>query len=119
MKVYWISFVNAVLLMVLGAWAYWVSDTPSLTALIPVFAGVLLLALNPGLKKEKKLEAHLAVLLTLLVTIGLFKPLLAAWDRADAPAVARVALMLLSSVVALIAFIQNFRAVRKARKEKG
>src|SRR5690554_7757091 len=78
MKVYWISFVNAILLMVLGAWAYLVSDTPSLTALIPVFAGVLLLALNPGLKKEKKLEAHLAVLLTLLVTIGLFKPLLAA-----------------------------------------
>src|SRR5690554_7550081 len=82
MKVYWISFVNAILLMVLGAWAYLVSDTPSLTALIPVFAGVLLLALNPGLKKEKKLEAHLAVLLTLLVTIGLFKPLLAAWGRA-------------------------------------
>lgn len=118
MKVYWISFVNAILLMVLGAWAYLVSDTPSLTALIPVFAGVLLLALNPGLKKEKKLEAHLAVLLTLLVTIGLFKPLLAAWGRADAPAVARVVLMLLSSVAALLAFVKNFRDVRKARKEQ-
>src|SRR5690554_6578418 len=116
MKVYWISFVNAVLLMVLGAWAYWVSDTPSLTALIPVFAGVLLLALNPGLKKEKKLEAHLAVVLTLLVTLGLIKPLLASWERADPTALARVLVMLLSSIWALFAFIRNFRAVRKARK---
>ncbi len=93
-----------------------ISDTPSVTALIPVFFGILILALNPGVKKEKKWASHVAVILTVLVTIGLFMPLTAAMGRDDMAAVTRVLVMLLSSVVALVYFVKSFVDIRRARK---
>ena len=110
------SLVNAILLIVLGIWGYVVGG--SLTALIPVIFGVILLILNPGVKKEAMVPAHLAVLLTLIVTIALVKPLSAAWARSDGAAIFRTALMFSSSVLALICFIKSFRDVRRARKLK-
>lgn len=108
------SLVNAVLLVVLGVWGYVVGG--SITALIPVVFGVILLLLYPGVKKEAMVPAHIAVLLTLIVAIALFKPLSAAWIRSDGPAIFRTALMFTSSVLALICFIKSFRDVRRARK---
>jgi hypothetical protein len=116
MKVYKVSLVNALLLMGLGIWAYVASDTPSVTALIPVFFGILILALNPGLKKEKKLPSHLVFILTVLVTIGLYMPLSAALGRDDMAALTRVAIMMLSSIVAIIVFVKSFIDIRRARK---
>ncbi|MCA1745298.1 MAG: hypothetical protein LC643_06270 [Bacteroidales bacterium] len=102
--------------MSLGIWAYMVSETPSVTALIPFIFGVLLLALNPGVKKEHKLASHLAVLLTILVTIGLFMPLTAALGRDDMAALARVLVMLLSSIAAIVWFVKSFIDIRRARR---
>lgn len=117
MKVYKVSFVNALVLMGLGLWAYLASDTPSVTALIPFFFGILILALNPGVKNEKKVQSHLAVILTLLVTIGLVMPLMAALERDDMAALTRVIVMMLSSIVAMVWFIKSFIDVRRARRE--
>jgi hypothetical protein len=116
MKAYKVSLVNALVLMGLGIWAYVASDTPSVTALIPVFFGILILALNPGLKNEKKVPAHLVFMFTLLVTIGLIMPLTAAIGRDDMAALTRVVIMMLSSMVALIWFVKSFIDIRKARK---
>ena len=51
MKPHKISFVNAVTLISFGLWGY-VDVDYSPTALIPVVFGVIILALNSGLKKE-------------------------------------------------------------------
>lgn len=110
------SLVNALLLVVLGIWGYVVGG--SITALIPVVFGVILLILYPGVKKEAMVPAHIAVLLTLIVAIALLKPLGAAFDRSDGPAIFRTALMFTSSVLALICFIKSFKDVRRARKLK-
>ncbi|GAO28457.1 hypothetical protein [Geofilum rubicundum] len=117
MKVYQISLVNAILLMGLGIWGYTASDSPSVTALIPFVFGVLILALNPGVKNEKKGPSHLAVILTLLVTIGLVMPLTAAIGRDDMAALIRVVVMMLSSILAIVWFVKSFRDIRRARKE--
>ena len=111
---YLAALVNAILLVVLGIWGYIAGG--SLTALIPVVFGVILLILFPGVKKEAMVPAHIAVLLTLIVAVALFKPLGAAWVRSDGPAIFRTALMLISSVLALVSFIKSFRDVRRARK---
>ena len=79
------SLVNALLLVVLGIWGYVVGG--SITALIPVVFGVILLILYPGVKKEAMVPAHIAVLLTLIIVIALLKPLGAAFDRSDGPAI--------------------------------
>jgi hypothetical protein len=120
MKAHTASLVNALILMGFGLWAFLepksVGETASKTPLIPVVFGVLLLALYPGVKKENKIAAHIAVLLTLLILGGLVKPLLGALDRNNGLAIMRVVVMMVSTVVALIFFIKSFIDVRRARK---
>lgn len=115
MKAHLASLIHAVALIGLGGYGYLSSDTPSVTALIPVVFGVLLLAMNNGVKKENKVIAHIAVLLTLLIIIGLVKPLMGAMSRGDSAAVARVATMLVLGVLAMVSFVRSFIAARKAR----
>ena len=116
MKAHVASLVNAVVLIGFGLWGYLGSETPSKTALIPVVFGVVLLFLYRGVKKENKIVAHIAVLLTLLILGGLVKPLTAAIGREDGMAIMRVSVMLLTTVVALVFFIKSFIDVRRARK---
>ncbi|MEM9143862.1 MAG: hypothetical protein AAGA86_12815 [Bacteroidota bacterium] len=118
MKAYTASFFNAVILIVLSAWGYFSSDTPSMTALIPAIVGVLLLLCNRGVKRENKVIAHIAVVLTLLILIGLIKPLMGAMGRDDNPAIARVVVMLLSTIIALVYFVKSFIDARKARQNE-
>ena len=114
MKTHMISFINALILIALGLWAYFGSDSASFTALIPVAVGVVLVLLNPALRKEKKLESHIVVALTFLVLLGLIKPLLGSLEREDTLAITRVLIMMASTVIALIYFIRSFIAARKS-----
>ncbi len=114
MKPYLINFINALVLIILGSWAYFTSLTPSVTALIPVFGGVVLLAVTPGFKKGNKVLAHIAVVLTLVLLFGLIKPLTGAVGRADALGIARVVVMMLSSLASLIIFVKSFIDVRRS-----
>ena len=115
MKANTISLINAILLISLSIWGYLSSETPSITALIPTVFGILLMLLNKGVKNENKVAAHLAVLLTLLVILGLIKPLLGSVERKDYPAIIRVNIMLLSSILAMVYFIKSFIETRKKR----
>ena len=114
MKAHTASLMNALILIGFGLWAYLGSEAPSKTALIPVGFGVVLLGLYQGVKKENKIVAHIAVLLTLLILGGLVKPLLGALDR-NGLAIMRVLVMMASTVVALFFFIKSFGDVRRAR----
>lgn len=116
MKAHVASLLNALILIGFGLWAYWGSGSPSKTALIPVVFGAVILSLYRGVKKENKIVAHIAVLLTLLILGGLVKPLTAAIGRDDGLAIGRVSVMMVSTVVALVCFIKSFVDVRRARK---
>ena len=59
--------------------------------------------------------AHAAVLLTLVILVGLVKPLTAAIGREDSMAVMRVSVMIISTLVALFFYIKSFVDVRRAR----
>jgi len=116
MQAYTANLINAIVLVAMGAWGYLGSDTPSVTALIPVVFGLILIALSGGVKKENKVIAHIAVVLTLLALLGnIGKPLMRALSENDTMATIRVGLMVLASAYAMFAFIQSFRAARKAR----
>ena len=115
MKAHTASLINAVVLIALSAWGYFSSDTPSVTALIPGFIGVLLLALNGGVKKENKVIAHIAVVLTLVALVGLIKPLMGDKAASDNMAMMRILLMMASTVFAIIFFIKSFIDARKNR----
>ena len=109
MKPFIANLINAIILIALSSWGYFASQTPSMTALIPTFIGVVLLICTPGVKNENKVIAHVAVLLTFVVLVGLIKPLLGALEREDTAATIRVCIMILSTVIAMITFIRNFK----------
>lgn len=113
MKPYLANLMNALSLIGLSFWGYLSSETPSITALIPLFIGIILLILTPGVRKQNKMVAHIAVFLTLVVLTGLIKPLLGVFERWDTTAILRVCIMVLSSIVAMVAFILNFIAAKK------
>jgi len=113
MKPYIINFLNAIVLISLGSWAYFSSDHPSVTALIPVFAGIILIGITPGFKKGNRVPAHIAVVLTLLILLGFIKPLTGAIGRSDALGIARVSIMIITSFTAMIFFIRSFIDARR------
>lgn len=115
MKSHLALLLNAILLILLGSWAYLASDDPSITALIPVFAGIILLLLFKGVKAGNKIAGHIAVVVTFLILAGLIKPLLGALDRADDMAISRVGIMMLSSLYSLIIFVREFIRVRRSK----
>ena len=118
MKAHTASLINAVLLIVLPLWGYLSSETPSKTALIPAGIGIILLAMNPGVKKENKVIAHIAVLLTLLILIALIKPLMGAVGRGDGLAILRLAAMIVSTALAMVFFVKSFIDARKRREKE-
>ncbi len=108
-----ISLVNAVILIAMGLWGYFGAADPSKTAFIPVVLGVVLLLLNPGLRKHNKLIAHIAVVITFLILIALIMPLKGAIGRSDNMAIYRVAAMMASCVLAMIVFVKSFIDARR------
>jgi len=115
MKPYIANLLFAILLISMSLWGYLTSDNPSFTALIPTFAGVILLALTPPMKKENKTIAHIVVVLTLLLIIALIKPLTAAFGRTDNMAIMRVIFMMGWGVVAAGIYIKSFVDARRRK----
>ena len=113
MKTSTASLLNAIILISMGLWGYFESESKAITALIPVIIGTILLLVNKGVKNENKALAHVAVLLTFLILLGLVKPLLGAFERENTYAIIRVLLMIISSLWAMISFIKSFISARK------
>ncbi|MEM9221045.1 MAG: hypothetical protein AAGB11_01405 [Pseudomonadota bacterium] len=109
------SLINAVLLIALSAWGYFSSQAPSMTALIPALFGVLLLLCYPGVKAQNKIVAHVAVVLTVVIVVALIMPLQAAIGRSDGTAMARIGIMLISSLFAVVFFVKSFIDARRAK----
>ncbi|MAR26049.1 MAG: hypothetical protein CMC50_01290 [Flavobacteriaceae bacterium] len=110
------NLLNSIVLIAVGGWGYFDGDGKSITALIPVIFGVVLLLCNSGIKKQNKVIAHIAVLVTFICLLGLFMPLNGAIERGNDTAVVRVSAMIVSSLTALIFFIKSFIENRKASK---
>ena len=115
MKAYKVSLINAILLIVLPLWGYLSSETPSLTALIPAFMGVVLLGLNFGVKKENKVIAHIAVLFTLLILVGLAQALIGAIGRGNILPIVRIVVMIISTLLAIVFFVKSFIDAKRLR----
>ena len=115
MKPFQINLINALVLIGLGLWAYLTADKASPTALIPVGFGAIFLIATPLFRKDNKVVAHIIVLLTLLLIVALFMPLMSRIKAEDTLGIARVATMIGVSTIAMIIYIKSFIDARKAR----
>ena len=109
------NFVNALALIIFGTAAYFASSVSSLTAFIPVVAGVILILLNGGVKAGKKVPGHIAVILTIIILAGLVKPVIGAYRRGDDLVLTMILVMFITGLLALLAFIKEFIQVRKEK----
>ncbi len=117
MKAHTANLLNASVLIIMSAWGYYASETPSMTALIPAIIGGILLLSNGGVKKENKVIAHIAVLATFIGLLGLGMAMKGVIGRgADPMAMFRVGAMIVTSIIAMVFFIKSFRDARIARE---
>ena len=105
------NLINSISLIAIGGWGYFSGS--SMTALIPVVFGVILLLCNNGIKKENKIIAHVAVLATFICLLGLFMPLMGAIERGDNLGIIRVTIMTLTCAMAIVTFVQSFIKARR------
>tara|TARA_Y100001954_G_C15749397_1_gene572852 strand:- start:110 stop:481 length:372 start_codon:yes stop_codon:yes gene_type:complete len=122
MKTYQANLINGLTLIFMPLWAYLTyegtAEKPeqSITALIPLFLGIILFLCNNGIKKENKVIAHIAVVVTLIALLGLFMPLKAAIAEDRTLSLVRVAIMLFTGMLAMITFVRSFIANRKSKQ---
>ncbi len=118
MKAHTASLINAISLIALGIWSYIGSGKPSPTALIPVIIGFILLLTYNGLKQENKNIAHIAAMLTMIMFFTLFKPLIGVINREDNWGLLRVAIMQITTILAIIYLVKSFIDARKRRAKQ-
>ena len=104
------NLINSLSLMFIGLWGYFEVVSP--TALIPVVFGVILLLCTKGLKKQNKLIAHIAVLLTLFILLALIFMRLPKSLDSGGIGLIRVIIMILTSIFSMIYFVKSFIANR-------
>ena len=122
MKTYQANLINSLTLILMPLWAYLTyegtAEKPeqSITALIPLFLGTILFLCNNGIKKENKVIAHIAVVVTFIALLGLFMPLKAAIAEDRTLSLVRVTIMLFTGMLAMITFVRSFIANRKSKQ---
>ena len=111
MNAYKANLINSISLIVLGVWGY--VEVSSITALIPTAFGAILLACSSGIKKQNKIIAHIAVLLTMLILFALLGMRLPKSLESGGIGLFRVLFMCGTSLLAMIYFVKSFIAARK------
>lgn len=112
------SLINAISLIIMGAWGHFGTLNPPNTAFIAVFVGVILMVLNNGIQYENKVISHIAVVLTLVILVILVEPFTDKLNAGDHMGVFRNGLMMTTSLFAMVMFMKSFRAARKARQAR-
>ena len=105
------NIINSLSLIFIGLWGY--LEVVSPTALIPVVFGVILLLCTNGLKKQNKLIAHIAVLLTLVILLALIFMRLPKSLDSGGVGLIRVIFMILTSIFSMVYFVKSFIVNRK------
>ena len=105
------NIINSLSLIFIGLWGYLELISP--TALIPVIFGVVLLLCTKGLKKQNKLIAHIAVLLTLFILLALIFMRLPKSLDSGGIGLIRVIIMILTSIFSMVYFVKSFISNRK------
>lgn len=108
MNIYRIMIANAIVLIGLGIYGYFISGSP--TALIAPGIGVILLILSFPVKNENKTAAHIAVVVTLVAALMFFVTGIIRGNII-------IIIMAVFTAIALFMYIMDFMK-RKQEREK-
>ncbi len=98
------TIVLGIILIILGLVSFFGTGMQSVTALIPTFFGLLILALGFLARKEsaRKMAMHIAIVLGLLGLIGTFPGLIKLFPLLTGAVVARPAAVISQTIMALL-----------------
>ncbi len=111
MNAYKANLLNSLTLIIIGFWGYF--ESSSVTALIPVVFGFVLLACSKGVKNQNKIIAHVAVLFTLIILLALVGMILPKSIDSGGIGLVRVLVMISTSALAMIYFVKSFIEARR------
>ncbi len=111
MNPYKANLLNSLSLIIIGFWGYF--ESSSVTALIPVVFGFVLLACSKGVKNQNKIIAHVAVLFTLIILLALVGMRLPKSIGSGGIVLVRVLVMISTSALAMIYFVKSFIEARR------
>jgi len=111
MNPYKANLLNSLTLIIVGFWGYF--ESSSVTALIPVVFGFVLLACSKGVKNQNKIIAHVAVLFTLIILLALVGMRLPKSIDSGGIGLVRVLVMISTSALAMIYFVKSFIEARR------
>ena len=111
MNPYKANLLNSLSLIIIGFLGYF--ESSSVTALIPVVFGFVLLACSKGVKNQNKIIAHVAVLFTLIILLALVGMRLPKSIGSGGIGLVRVLVMISTSALAMIYFVKSFIEARK------
>lgn len=118
MKAHSANLINSISLVIIGLWDFVAIGGVASSNLIPVVAGVILLFLYAGIKKEDKIIAHIAVVITLLVVLSLIKPLIESIEGGNITPLIRSLILILTGLLAMAYFVKSFVDARRNRKSE-
>ena len=108
MSITQIVFAQSAVLIAMGAWGYFGSETPSVTALIPVLIGLLIGGL--GLKvADSRTIAYVLIGVSILTIIALAMPLKGAISRENIMAIIRISIMILMTGASLFFLFKELK----------
>ncbi len=120
MKAAQANLLNAIVLIAAGLYGYFLILTPegkhAPTALIPAAFGLLFLVLQKGVASSNKIISHVVVTLTFVLLIICTSRFLKIEEWGAKKYIFLACIV--SSVIAMIAFIGSFIEARKARQQK-
>ena len=116
------TIVLGIILIILGLISFFITGMQSVTALIPTFFGLLILALGFLARKEsaRKMAIHIAMGLGLLGLIGTFSGLINLFALIGGTEVARPAAVIAQAIVAVLCIVYLILGIRsfiEARKK--
>ena len=111
MNAYKANLLNSIVLITIGLWGYF--ESSSVTALIPVVFGFILILCSKGVRSQNKIIAHVAVLLTLVILLSLAGMRLPKSIDSGGLSLLRVLLMISTSTLAMIFYVKSFIDARK------
>jgi hypothetical protein len=104
-----VTLINAIVLVALGLWGYLAKSEPTTDAtLIPMAFGLVFGIALPLYQEENRLISYLFLVLTLLLTIALWIPMVRAYQAEQTSELIRLSLMVLSCCLALFYYLVAF-----------
>lgn len=112
MSVHTVHLVNALTLMALSFFTYIASQNSSGYDLVPLFFGVVLLALNNGVKYGLKGQTRAAAMLSGVCGLSLISYLLTSLGGDDVWRTVKISVMLITSIAAAYQLSQTGRKLK-------